>query len=286
MANPFFSIVIPTLNEEKHFPQLLENLANQTFQEFEVVQVDAQSEDQTVKQAQKFKNKLDLKILTSGTKNVGYQRNLGAEKSRADWIVFMDADNSIKPNFLQQLKQQINNNPQVDVFTTWLDVEDYPAKHKPTAQVINFGLELLSKFNPAAFGALIGVKRQVFQQIKFNPNTYYAEDSEFVQSAAEAGYNYVCWHKPRYTYSFRRIEKEGLLKITSIFIEGYVKSFFNGGWEEEFERYPMEGGTYYQEDVHMPFFERIDQFLQTASKKQLKKAKDIWEKIGLNKFAN
>ncbi len=285
ITNPFFSIVIPTLNEEKCLPQLLENLANQTLQEFEVIQVDAQSEDQTVKKAQKFQSSLDLKILNSGTRNVSYQRNLGGEKARADWIVFMDADNAIKPNFLQQLKLQINNNPRVDVFTTWLDVEDYPAKHKPTAQVINFGLELFSKFNPATFGALIGVRHQIFQQIKFNPNTHYAEDGEFVQSIVEAGYNYACWHNPRYTYSFRRIEKEGLLKITSVFIEGYVKSFFNGGWEGKFEKYPMEGGTYYKENLRMPFFERIDQFLQTASKKQLKKAKEIWKKIGLNKIS-
>ena len=61
---PFFSVVIPTLNEEKYLPRLLENLSKQTFSEFEVTVVDGSSEDETVKEAKKWQKKLDLQVLT------------------------------------------------------------------------------------------------------------------------------------------------------------------------------------------------------------------------------
>ncbi len=282
---PFFSIVIPTLNEEKCLPELLQNLADQTFQDFEVAHVDGRSEDKTIQKAASFKNKLDIKTLISKKRHVSYQRNLGGKKAQGKWIIFMDADNVLKPYYLQGLKYQIDKHPGVDIFTTWLDIESYPPKHKPTVRILNFGLELLSKFSPATFGALIGVRRNIFEQIKFDENIGFAEDWEFVKAVVEKGGTYACWQEPRYAYSFRRFEKDGLLKMSTVFVEGHFKRFVNGDWEEEYEKYPMEGGTYYDtefKDSRLPFLNKLEDFLQNASKKQLKKARQIWKKISLS----
>ena len=56
MKKPFFSIIIPTLNEEKYLPHLLADLAKQTFQDFEVIVIDGQSTDQTVPKTKLFKS--------------------------------------------------------------------------------------------------------------------------------------------------------------------------------------------------------------------------------------
>jgi glycosyltransferase involved in cell wall biosynthesis len=44
---PFFSIVVPTLNEELFLPYLLKDLQNQKEKNFEVIVVDSYSEDKT-----------------------------------------------------------------------------------------------------------------------------------------------------------------------------------------------------------------------------------------------
>lgn len=278
---PFFSIVIPTLNEEKYLPKLLQSLTNQTFQDFEIIHVDGHSDDKTVEKAAKFKSKLNLKTIVADKRQVSYQRNLGGEKAQGKWIIFMDADDYLKNYFLQGLKYQIDKNPDVDVFTTWLDVESYPAKHRPTVSMLNFGLELLSKFSPATFGALVGVRPNLFKKAKFNEKMNYSEDWEFVKEVIEAGGNYACWQEPRYSTSFRRFEKEGFIKLSRIFIEGQFKRLTNEDWKEDFDKYPMQGGSFYDEPS-LSFFQKIESFLQNASKKQLKKAKEIWERIGLN----
>jgi len=50
---PFFSIVIPSLNEEINLPILLESIKNQTDKDLEVIVVDSQSTDNTKKNTEK-----------------------------------------------------------------------------------------------------------------------------------------------------------------------------------------------------------------------------------------
>ena len=45
------SIIVPTLNEERYIGRILRSLKNQTFKDFEVIIVDADSKDKTKKKA-------------------------------------------------------------------------------------------------------------------------------------------------------------------------------------------------------------------------------------------
>src|ERR1051325_4297835 len=116
---PFFSIVIPTLNEERYLPQLLLDLSRQTFRNFEVTVVDARSEDQTVSRARQFQNKFErLRIVESDKRNVSHQRNLGARTARADWLIFLDADNRLPRDFLHKIRILIEER-ETDILSTW-----------------------------------------------------------------------------------------------------------------------------------------------------------------------
>src|SRR5579859_4713772 len=116
---PFFSIVIPALNEEKDLPNLLEDLWKQSFQDFDAWVVDGNSEDKTAEIAKRFQ-KIDPRfhLLKTPVRNVGHQRNLGAEKSKGNYILFFDADNLLPPNYLAELHTRcVKKNAQA--FTTW-----------------------------------------------------------------------------------------------------------------------------------------------------------------------
>jgi cellulose synthase/poly-beta-1,6-N-acetylglucosamine synthase-like glycosyltransferase len=62
-SNSHFSIIIPVRNESKNIAKLLESIVNQKIQNFEVIIIDDSSEDGTVKIAEAFLDKLDLKII-------------------------------------------------------------------------------------------------------------------------------------------------------------------------------------------------------------------------------
>jgi len=86
---PKLSVVILTKNEERNIGRCLEYLFNQTLKDFEVIVVDANSTDDTVKIAESYGCKI-LREERSG--GFGYARNLGIKESNADTILFLDAD--------------------------------------------------------------------------------------------------------------------------------------------------------------------------------------------------
>src|SRR3989338_3647363 len=160
--NPFFTIVIPTLNEEKYLPLLLKDLTQQTYKNFQVIVVDSQSEDQTIKMVSKYINKLPLTIKQTPIRNVSHQRNLGAKSSQSPYLVFFDADTKIPPEYLKSIAQYLTFNP-VDVLTTWIDDSQAQLKSKITAVAINSLLELLKYIYPSAWGSHLIIKSSAFK---------------------------------------------------------------------------------------------------------------------------
>jgi len=77
MKSPYFSVIIPTLNEEKFLPKLLNDLKRQKEKNFEIIVVDGNSSDKTKEAAEAYKKHFPaFKFLTAKKANVSYQRNL------------------------------------------------------------------------------------------------------------------------------------------------------------------------------------------------------------------
>jgi dolichol-phosphate mannosyltransferase len=101
------SIIIPTINEEKNISITL-TILSQIFKNiiFEIIIVDDQSTDKTVSEIKKFKNKsnLNIKILINKYyKGLGYALLLGYNLSNKKFVMFLDADLSIKKDDIYKL---------------------------------------------------------------------------------------------------------------------------------------------------------------------------------------
>ena len=94
---PFFSIIIPTLNEEHFLPLLLSDLERQKDKNFEIIIIDGASVDKTREIAKEFSKRLSLTIHEVNKHNVSFQRNIGAKKAKGAYIIFLDADSCISP---------------------------------------------------------------------------------------------------------------------------------------------------------------------------------------------
>lgn len=272
---PFFSIIIPSLNEEDYLPKLLKDLSKQTYKSFETIHVDAQSKDKTIENAAKFEESANLTSIISDRQNVSYQRNLGAQEAEGRWLIFMDSDNRIPSYFLQGIKYQIDKRPSLDAFTCWMKVKSFPKRYQPTIQLINFGLSLL---NSEAFGAMLGIKKEAARQHKFNEDQTFAEDVSLIKELTKSGHRFTCFREPRYFTSPRRFEKEGLIKLTGIALEGRLRMMMSENFGD-YDKYPMLGGSYYtaqEKFAANKFLNNLEKFFTKASKKQILRAKKIW----------
>lgn len=97
------SVIAPTYNEEKHISQCLESLMNQTHPDYEVIVVDDGSADRTLEIARSF----NVWTLRQDHRGPGLARNLGAAHASGEILVFLDADMSFAPDFLERLVEPI-----------------------------------------------------------------------------------------------------------------------------------------------------------------------------------
>ncbi len=241
----FFSVVIPTLNEEEFLPRLLNDLTKQKEQNFEIIIVDASSHDKTRPKASSFKNNLRLRVYNVKHRNVSFQRNYGAKKAKGSYLLFLDADCRIKPSLTRQLKKQIQKKRGL-IFLPYVDPEETSAQVKGFYQFINFLIEA-SQGTTKPFSSVGSVvwERHFFHLIGgFDESLFVFEDQNIVQKAQDWGVRAKFLPSVKVTFSFRRIKKEGKLQSIYKLFLGTFYTLTKGGIKEKIFDYEMGGHLY------------------------------------------
>src|SRR6478752_4597012 len=109
---PNLSVLIITLNEEIHIGELLTDLS---FAE-EIIIVDSFSTDRTKEIATSFPN---VKFIEHPFKNYTAQRNFAIDQAKNDWILFLDADERLTPEFKQEVVETISQNPKYSAYLVY-----------------------------------------------------------------------------------------------------------------------------------------------------------------------
>ena len=97
------SVIVPNLNEERNLPRFLNSLLAQTFKDFELIIVDGLSEDRSLDIIRSYSDKLDLKLVSCGTRNFGFVRNVGQRFARGEITFQSNSDCYFHPDFLERL---------------------------------------------------------------------------------------------------------------------------------------------------------------------------------------
>jgi glycosyltransferase involved in cell wall biosynthesis len=96
--NPLVSIIIPALNSEKTIEKCLNGVKNQTYNNVEIIVVDAGSDDDTVE----IVNKLGAGVIDANVKNMAKQTNIGAYHANGEYIYRLDSDVVLSSNVVEE----------------------------------------------------------------------------------------------------------------------------------------------------------------------------------------
>ena len=103
--NPKITLVIPMYNEERNILPVIRSIQNQSFEDFEILCINDNSNDNTLsilKSLQKEDPRIRI-ITHKKNRGVLYNRISGALKSNGEYIAFLDADDSLcNINILQK----------------------------------------------------------------------------------------------------------------------------------------------------------------------------------------
>jgi glycosyltransferase involved in cell wall biosynthesis len=173
------SIIIPTLNEEKYLPKLLESLKKQSFRDFEIIVSDAGSNDKTAFIAQTY----GARVVRGGLPGVG--RNSGARAAMGEFLFFLDADVILPRDFMENAYREIQ-----DKFYDLASCEFRPLSTQLPDRIIHrliyTIIRLERRINPEVFGFCILVSRRLFDRLGgFDESVVLAEDCEFVKRASK-----------------------------------------------------------------------------------------------------
>ncbi len=94
---PLVSVVIPTSNSGATIERCLSSIKNQTFSEIEMIVVDKYSSDNTRDIGKEF----DAEVIDSEAGRSA-ARNVGANRARGKYIVFLDSDMELSPNAIKE----------------------------------------------------------------------------------------------------------------------------------------------------------------------------------------
>ena len=164
---PFVSIIVPCFNQEKYVRETLLSVQRQTFSNFECIIINDGSTDNSSEVILNF-CKDDPRFLYFNKKNEGVAvaRNFGIAHSQGEYILPLDADDLIAPDYLQICLDVIIKDPLIKlVYTNTC----FFGKRKGRQNLPDFSFELLLCRNLINCTALF--RRSDYNKTKgYNPN--------------------------------------------------------------------------------------------------------------------
>ncbi len=222
-SNMTFSILIPCYNIEAYLAKCLESVIQQTHKDWEVILVDDGSTDGTVDIIKYYVTK-DNRIKAffhKENQGVAVTRNLLLEKAAGDYIIFLDGDDWWKSKSGLEKIATASQGKSVDIIVFQYEMVRGDGgrelrsnnTHLLEESMIYTGNEYLKivlgkKITYQWFPFLYAYKRQLWSDIKFNPNTYALEDEELLYLVILRASRLVVLHEAIYQY---RVEREGSL---------------------------------------------------------------------------
>jgi len=252
------SIIIPTLNEEKYLPLLLEAIKKQNFADCEIIVADAGSEDKTTEIARNY----GCKIVKGGLPAKG--RNEGAKEARGEIFLFMDADNIFLPeNFFKKLLREFEKR-KLDVASFPIypaSISELPSATKEKIikngggvypagiwvdkvvyRLYNSWVNLIQSFSAYATNSIL-VKKEIHQKVGgFDEKIKMAEDHSYAKRARKFGKFGFIKTEPVLT-STRRFEKDGRFKTYLKYFLAGIHLFFLGDIKSDIFKYRVSGGN-------------------------------------------
>ena len=232
---PLVSVIIPTFNEEKYLPKLLECLVRQTYPKLEIIVADADSQDKT----RAIVSQYGFKLVKGG--NVAEGRNAGASSAKGKIYCFLDSDVLVEKNFINKSIREI-----IDRKLTIATCTFHPITHskliKYSYKAYNSWVKLGAVIGiPRATGTCIFVRDWLFNKVKgFDASIKLAEDHSFAITCNKYG-KFGHLESSAHYVSVRRIYKEGYIRllIKSVLCELHL--LILGPIKHNFFNYQMDG---------------------------------------------
>lgn len=202
------SIIIPTYNNEAFIEQCIESVKNQkTDYAMEIVVINDGSKDHTEQILEKYESDECIRIITQQNKGFSGARNTGIDLARGKYIMFVDSDDMLLADAIENLmKVAIENDADVVAGGYRRVYQD-----GRVAKIVTYQDEKVDPqgvYHGEPWGKVY--KRNLFEHLRF-PLGYLYEDSIFAQIVWPLCKNCYTISRPVYDYV---VNEQGISKTS------------------------------------------------------------------------
>ena len=223
-----YSLIIPVYNRPDEVDELLESLTRQHFQDFEVLVVEDGSSVPCESVVDRYATSLDIHYLKKANSGPGQTRNFGAERSRGEYLLILDSDCVLPPNYLDAIEAELQKEPADafggpdrahESFTRVQKAINYAMTSFFTTGGIRGGKKKMDKFYPRSFN--MGIRREIYHDLGGFSKMRFGEGIDFSIRIFKAGYrcrlfpDAWVWHKRRTDWRkfFKQVYNSGIARI-------------------------------------------------------------------------
>lgn len=222
------SVIVPVFNVEKYLKSCIESILNQTHNNLELILVDDGSKDNSENICDEYKIK-DKRIIVIHKENGGVSlaRNSALEIAKGEYITFVDADDSIKSTYIEDLLEMCKENKCEMAISGFANKQnDNITENKNQIEKRMTSEETLARMlNEKNFYATVWgkiFKRQIIDKIRFNEEYKIGEDLDFVVNVLSQNVMvYINTSLIDYYYNIRE--------------DSVTKDKYNEKWEKEIQ---------------------------------------------------
>ncbi|MEL6925414.1 MAG: glycosyltransferase family 2 protein [Bacteroidota bacterium] len=194
MANPYFSIILPTYNRAQLIAGAVESVVRQDFENWELIVVDDGSTDDTRARLAAFTEHDDrIRYMYQENAERSTARNNGIAQARGTYICFLDSDDYYLDNYLSSFKAFITalKEPVAMFFCN--------ISFQHGAEIRKFKTPEFANYNATEFFLLNGIgtprvclHRSITATYLFDPSISIGEDTElWIRIAGAYPYHYL-----------------------------------------------------------------------------------------------
>lgn len=218
------TVIISMYNVENYVSRTLDSVFAQRFKDFEVIIVDDCSTDNSLKKCSEsvLKGKIPCRIIqNSENKGVAATRNIGLKEAKGKYVCFVDSDDYIQPDFLENLYNLCEKNNLAYAYCLFQTVSDSDfskgAETRFADKVVSredmFYLFLYRRISIVIPGALLLKDFLVKNKIEFYSEIKFSEDLIYMWRILFAAEKCGIVGKTDYNYYAR---SNSIMRITPV----------------------------------------------------------------------
>lgn len=224
----YFSIIVPVFNRPNEVEELLESISKQSLSDFEVIIVEDGSTIKCEEVVQRYQDTINVKYYYKDNSGPGETRNYGSGKSNGEYLIILDSDCILPPDYLKNVHDELQNNPcdafggpdrAHESFTPVQKAISYAMTSFFTTGGIRGGKKKLDKFYPRSFN--LGIRKDAFDALGGFSKMRFGEDIDLSIRIFDNGYSCRLfpdawvYHKRRTDFRkfFKQVHNSGIARI-------------------------------------------------------------------------